>query len=597
MIVSPVDRMPLTLHPNVTQRSTMNVLHGIALGAITALSLAMSTAPVAAQTTGPTTPVPLFSAAPPAPVEAEETLPPAGGGIQVQALDKVGASAIGLIDAQSGGLPVDIWQRSHPDMPALLISKLPEGIASPALRALTIRMLATAAPLPRGPGNTNPGAEATNRFLTARINTLVRLGAAGEALALADSLGSAARDVAIARATAEAALSAGQEDRACALAPTIPPEADSDGFWQRVQVFCQIRTGDSSGAELSTQLLRDLGQASPLFLALADALGAGVAANLSNIAEADPLERAMLRQLGETAPQMPRPSLAELEQQVVRGLTPAATLAEAYAGAEVTAASLSDPVKAAFELDGTEARALLYQAATIQSVPAAKGELIRAALESAAQDGLMIALAPAFAEPIDNMQPDNSLWRFAGTAARFLYATGRADKARVWHGILGTRTLGDPTAAAENALLWPYATITGKQDIDTLSRGLSAAGQTWRSTAVAEQQDGGPGAERALFLMSALGLPVDGLSILHAFSSDRGEAPTRGAVLDALLLRGMRQAAQDSRAGDAIALAAIALGPHAPAVVDGASLAEIVSVLQDMGLSSDAEALALEALP
>lgn len=553
-------------------------------------------------------PTPLFSVAPPASVESEDTRAPApgtgatGAGIEVEALDRVGATAVGLVDARSGGLPADIWQRSHPEMPSLLISQLPDLIASPALRALAIRLLVTAAPLPTMPGAVDRAARAGD-FLAARIGALTRIGAPDEAVALSETLSRRERAGGVRRAIAEAALAADDPEPACADSAARTAEGtadDGDGFWARLQVFCQIRAGDLAGAELSAQLLQDLGQAGSLFMSLSDALISGYAANLTGIADADPIEQAMLAHLkshAETGSKPAKPTLATLEDLVAGGHATVEELSEAYAGADVTAAALDDPVASALKIGGAEARALLYQAATIQSVPAAKVELIRAALESARAEGRFIALAPAFADLINGLKADNSLWRFAGLAARFHYALGQPAQARPWHGVLRTRTLGDPDAAGEHAGLWPYSILSGALALEPATQGLSAAGQAWRGTAVAARRQGGIGPDRALALMNAIGLPISALTARHVFSDDRGEQRADGIKLDPLKLIAMRAAARDGKTGDAIALAILALGGRAPEAVDGPSLAPVLETLAQLGLSADSRALALEALP
>lgn len=570
-----------------------------ARGAVFALLLMAG--PAWAQSSGSgDAPVPLFQAAPASPVTGATAVPPDGtaagaAGIQIKTLETLDSSAVGLVDERSGGLPASLWANSHPDLPPVLVSNLPDRIESPTLRDLARRLLVTAAPLPAQGGGLRSEARASD-FLARRIEKLIALGAAADAVALSATVPLSARDRAVDHVTAEAALSNGQVDEACRLA-TLSAGEEAEPFWQRLQVFCQIQAGNLPGAELSTQLLADLGQASPLFLALSDALTAGIPATVNDGAQPDILEAAMMAELG-IAPSASG-DLATLESETALGAVSPETLAEHYAAADVAAAALANPVKSAAEMEGPAARALLYQAASIQSVPAAKVEIIRTAMETARRDGRAVSLGPVFAAQIDRVQVDSSLWHFAEDAARLYYRLDRVEPARRWHGILRTRTLGDPAAAAAMARLWPHAVIAGELAIDAQRRGLSAAALGWRSTVLETRGDGAVQADRALTLIAALGLPIDALLLNHAFAAKAERPAVRYETpeVDSTVLSALKIAAAEGRLGDTAALAVIAAGSRPASAWRGTSIADVVAALRTVGFNTEARTLALEALP
>ncbi|SFR17381.1 hypothetical protein [Poseidonocella sedimentorum] len=162
-------------------------------------------------------------------------------GVDVAPLGAEGALLTGLLPFSVTGLPPSLWAASDGEALVRALARLP----APRLPALQDQLhdllLAEASPPKSASGASSP----TPRFLTARIDALLRVGAVEEAGALLDRL-----DIRASELTARAfdiALLIGTENTACAridgttvIAPSLP-----------ARIFCLARGGDWSAAALA----------------------------------------------------------------------------------------------------------------------------------------------------------------------------------------------------------------------------------------------------------------------------------------------------------------------------------------------------------
>jgi hypothetical protein len=165
--------------------------------------------------------------------------------VTVRPLDAVALDAAGTLDAAATDLPRGLWGASAAaDVMALIAAHRLDSV--PALRGLfeTI-LLARLDP----PADTPDG----GRFLLARIDKLLDMGALASALALIDAAGADTPE--LFRRRFDIALLLDTEDQACAAlraAPAVSPTYP-------VRVFCLARSGDWQAATLTLETARVLG--------------------------------------------------------------------------------------------------------------------------------------------------------------------------------------------------------------------------------------------------------------------------------------------------------------------------------------------------
>ena len=83
----------------------------------------------------------------------EEGAPSSRQGIEVDTLSGPDPAAMGVLGADQGGFPADIWRGSRRASVTSLLFRAQGGLASPVLRELLVRLLLTAAPAPARDGD------------------------------------------------------------------------------------------------------------------------------------------------------------------------------------------------------------------------------------------------------------------------------------------------------------------------------------------------------------------------------------------------------------------------------------------------------------
>ena len=218
----------------------------------------------------------------------------------------VGVTALAAPDAFSTsgretGLPRDLWRGASLKTARTVLPMLSTRPLSPAGAALARRVLAAGAQGPEGVG-------AAPELVATRAGGLLAQGdpkAATEILAHARG---ADRDPDLARVSAESALLAGDDNRACAVEQGLSAARD-EVYWLRLRAYCQAMAGQASPAQLTF----DLAQAQakdPVFARL-------MAAKLNGAAKPGPaslrngLDYALSRNLGlDLAAAKPSPGVA-----------------------------------------------------------------------------------------------------------------------------------------------------------------------------------------------------------------------------------------------------------------------------------------------
>lgn len=191
-------------------------------------------------------PVPSVSGAPaPVMVEPQVTKNASAPQIEVAALDAPSFAAAGLLPGRVTGLPPTLWRGSQADQVAQRFARL-DVSAHPALTSLLFTLLLAEADAPLGAGD-------GTGFLTARIDTLLALGAVEPAQALLERAGP--EHPALFAHWFELSLLTDRATEACATlqrAPHLSRDAS-------VRVFCTARLADWPTAVTILQTAAALG--------------------------------------------------------------------------------------------------------------------------------------------------------------------------------------------------------------------------------------------------------------------------------------------------------------------------------------------------
>jgi hypothetical protein len=199
------------------------------------------------------------------------------------------------------GLPPDLWRGASVETARTVLPLLAAKPLSPAAGALARRVLATGADGPQGAGQ--------DRDLAgARIAALIAQGAVKDAGVILSRTSGLEQSPALAQAGAEAALLAGEDERACAIAARLPTGRE-EIYWLRLRAYCQAREGQAAAAQLTFDLAqgvaRDATYGRLMGVKLAGA-GSPGAASLRN-----GLDYALSRSLGlDLAAATPAPAVA-----------------------------------------------------------------------------------------------------------------------------------------------------------------------------------------------------------------------------------------------------------------------------------------------
>ena len=174
----------------------------------------------------------LTFAGPAAPALAQSSEGSAGGGAASGVKAGVEVAPLAAPDAfttpgRQTGLPADLWRDASGDTVLAVLPKLAERPLSPAAAALARRVLATGAPGPQGLG-------ADPAVLGARARALVALGDVKAAAAVLVRAPGLDRSPELSRAAAEAALLAGDDAGACAIAGALTVGRE-DVYWVRLR--------------------------------------------------------------------------------------------------------------------------------------------------------------------------------------------------------------------------------------------------------------------------------------------------------------------------------------------------------------------------
>lgn len=381
----------------------------------------------------------LTFAGPAAPALAQSSEGSAGGGAASGVKAGVEVAPLAAPDAfttpgRQTGLPADLWRDASGDTVLAVLPKLAERPLSPAAAALARRVLATGAPGPQGLG-------ADPAVLGARARALVALGDVKAAAAVLVRAPGLDRSPELSRAAAEAALLAGDDAGACAIAGALTVGRE-DVYWLRLRTYCQAIGGHADQAQLTF----DLAQAQakdPVFARLMGAKLAG-GGDPGPPAARNGLDYALSRKLGLDlgTVKLPAPEMAaalaggapaEPAWAVPAGDSDRLAAARALAtGAAVPPELTARLLDAAVKADAAARPAAQAAALYVAAYAGAPGPLLRGRLaalgvpEGRSPVGRNIALAQAAQDHLTGETAMLALWSCADAGAGGLAPGERA---------------------------------------------------------------------------------------------------------------------------------------------------------------------------
>lgn len=522
---------------------------------------------------------------------------PAAAQVTTGSLPQTDPWGVGWIGANDGPLPTTIWNNTDETTLAPLFGALKPRELAPSARQALRRVLMSRA---KGPGGIS--------LIPERLRLLEELGETENAVDLRRRYREQewGKDADI--LSAEFGLASGGRDAACGLAAR-----QTDVAWRSVRALCAALAGDVGGTNVLVEQIAATDETSGMWL-----LGALPAINAPELKKpegrfATPFEAAV-----SVAAKLPAPAnaLAGMRPDVAAAIatndeaTPAqrrAALRIAIEGGKLKAADavevLSLPAEAPASTRGAARPNALAQALTAAADDAAE-PATRAAAYAAALKGAETLTDARIASlgllaAIKALPRDNATLAYADAFARASLLASDTAQAGEWRKHLGTMAEDsqDAWANARLDLMLNLAGAKTDKPAELLDRMIAAVqpkegAKPGAASSSGEQQLAIRRIEntRALFLHVGLGRDLTGEQRTLLSSS---RTAGRG-VPDAAIARITTAARQDAD-GEA-ALAAVAQLGNDVSALSFAGLSDLLTQLNVIGMSKDADTIALEAM-
>ena len=541
-------------------------------------------------------PPPVLPGGPAAPPEFEAE---GVSGIEIGELRELDPDSGGILDSSLGGLGVDMWAGADRSRLLRLLPQLPAFYRSPALHDLGRRLLLSSAIAPaRGPDD--PGTS----LIGLRIERLAAMGLTGAVAEMMAIAPPPETDATLLRLHLDNRLLLDDTEGACGAfaAAQVTLEAP---LGDQLRVFCDALADNKEAAGITANLLREGGEIDdPAFFALADALTAGLRANVKSLADPQPIHLAMamaaevklpsdvletespimLRALADSPLVSDSVRLAAAERAALAGALAPVDLAGRYVALEFSRKELDNAISIAEGEPSPRNRALLYQAAKQQDLPVARAAAMQKAWALAAADGSYRLSIAVYQGELEALQPSAELLWFAADATRALFLLNQQERALAW-AATAQRHAQEAEEKQAAMRLWPLVALAeGSSTGQAHERWLSAIAEAGPADAAMK-------AGYAYSLFEAMG---------ERMAEGRWEALLDGGgtatatAPDLAYLRAFRMAASAGRRGETALLAILTLGGDLGDYGPGL-LSEIVIGLRKVGLEDEARRLAIEA--
>jgi hypothetical protein len=385
----------------------------------------------------------------------------------------------------------------------------------------------------------------------------------------------------------------------------------SDEYWLKVRAFCYLVEGNSIGASLTTELMQTQGIEDDTFHALVGQLADGLPpAKIATYLDPSPVGLALFRRAELALPEdvLKAAGPAEMRSIALLHTKNSDVQLEAAEGAALVGAFDPKDLAAIYEkvdfkskqfesvektvpnLSVSRANALFYQAAKRAKTNEERAKAVAAALEFAKSQDAFPFYARMFYSSIEEVLPSPQMSSYAAEFGRALLIARRYDRVQDWYAVLDYSSQG--TSEAVNALQVRLA-IAIPSDFQSQR---AATAVDWLVRESEKRPQGDPIHRRAALevgLLDALGYPIPPgvrAKLLQGPLGGTGFMPATTVIV------GLNTAAQEQRIGESVLFALAAMGNQGPASAHPEAIAQAVAALNDVGLSDDARAIALEAL-
>jgi hypothetical protein len=527
--------------------------------------------------------------------------------IQVEGLSKIDPNSVGNLSPENGGFGTDMWRGTPRALIERFLPQLSATIRSPVLRDLTRRLVLSSAEMPaRGPQS---GGKPTQSLIVSRILLLQSMGAFKDARDLTNLIPERAQDSRLLQLQAEDRLYANDYSNVCQIVDNAE-EHLAKPYWQRLLVFCQTLRGDTEGAALGAGLLLESPDAADsAFIFLIDRLTHNTTDPLLSLRKPNALHLAAMRTAQVTIPNdaisTRNPAvlrtigispnarletrLAAAEMAVEFGALSTKRLAEVYMAEKFDPAELNNALSLATDDRSPRGRALLFQAAQIESVDMAKAAIFSKAFEIATEENGYIRTIELYRPLLAELASAPEINWFAGEAARALYAVDRPLPARSWLENLQLSAAQNEEYKTISDGLWYLRYLTDS----TVAEGEFTAGLN-RWLTYHKLKSGARAQSRmaaGLRLLEALGHKVPDDAWWRVLEAPRAPVETGR---EAVLRTAMSRAADAGRVGEAVLLLLCSFDKAGPSIDDIDTISTAVRVLRQLRLETEAKKLVLE---
>ncbi|MEH6402221.1 MAG: hypothetical protein V7750_02535 [Sneathiella sp.] len=535
--------------------------------------------------------------------QSESPLLPQGNGgdaLVVERLDVLNPASTGLLSNDGGGFGAQMWDGTASNLTNTLLYSLPAKTKSPQLLELTRRLLLTGALLPQ---NQN----AARRYLDLRFEKLRNAGLNQDAADLFDRLQFDSTSNQQRKMSAEISLLLNQNDKACELAVRQVGQADSDVFWTKLDVFCQLLGDEYDKAELGVALLEEQGEKDPVFYNLFAKLAGDSSSLKIDILRLKPLHVAMMRQakMSYDLSAAAMPSFEILEALI---LTPKLLGASGLQGAfEATEFNRANTIylQEALVLASTEdagdqetsvfkAYANLYGALIEANNQELKVSRLLALWDLALENGHFLVISSVTADALLSIIPADHGPGFNAIALKSLLLVGQAEKAVLWERVIRrAASQGNIAerlkARTEVAHLDVFMLISGANGI---ARWNSSSFPAWKKAMEGDPEQAVK-TELLLSILEVLDLPVSDDDWQDLLSMGIIPETAKGSYG---VERNLTAAATAGRLAETVSLSLLALGEEGPGAASITTLVSVLTSLKAVGLEDEARQLAIEAL-
>jgi hypothetical protein len=298
---------------------------------------------------------------------------------------------------------------------------------------------------------------------------------------------------------------------------------------------------------------------------------------------------AVLRTIGISPNARLETRLAAAEMAVEFGALSTKRLAEVYMAEKFDPAELNNALSLATDDRSPRGRALLFQAAQIESIDMAKAAIFSKAFEIATEENGYIRTIELYRPLLAELASAPEINWFAGEAARALYAVDRPLPARSWLEILQLSAAQNEEYKTISDGLWYLRYLTDS----TVAEGEFTAGLN-RWLTYHKLKSGARAQSRmaaGLRLLEALGHKVPDDAWWRVLEAPRAPVETGR---EAVLRTAMSRAADAGRVGEAVLLLLCSFDKAGPSIDDIDTMSTAVRVLRQLRLETEAKKLVLE---